>query len=80
MTGWVTAGVAPQAGLPSDRLGPEEFAELQRLLSLRGAVMDQVAVLDQRLELLLLAARDRRGLTGRIRVRPEDGTIDPGGE
>lgn len=78
MNGWITVGKGPQEGLAADRLSAEELQDLHRLLGARQALLEQVAVVEQRMELLVLGARDRRGLSGTIRVRPEDGAIEEG--
>lgn len=79
MNGWILAGNPAQDDLPRECLTPSELQELQRLLAARASMLDQVAVVEQRVELLVVAARDRRGLSGRVRVRPEDGRIEPEG-
>lgn len=76
MSGWISVGNVAQEGLPKDCLSAEELQELQRLLGARQAMLEQMSVVEQQVELLILAARDRRGLSGRIRVRPEDGRIE----
>lgn len=76
MNGWITAGNARQDDLPRDKLTDPELQELHKLLGARQALGEQVAMIEQRLELLVISARDRRGFVGKIRVRPEDGAIE----
>ncbi len=76
-SGGIIAGASPVSDIPSDRLTAEELGELQRLVGARKVIESQLQTLDQRLELLVLGARDRRGLTGRVRVQPETGAIAP---
>lgn len=76
MSSWIEASVARDPALAEDRLSAEELRELQRLVSERNALLGQVHMVEQRLQLLLLVARDRRGLPGTLRVDAETGTIE----
>jgi len=75
MAGFVKVGVQVREDLPPDRLVSEELTELRRLLAARQALAEQVQVAEQRVQLLLLTARDSRRLQGEIRVDPESGAI-----
>lgn len=77
MSRWIETGAARDTALPSDRLTPDEFAELQRVLGERNGLVSQVQVLEQRLQLLMLVARDRRGLSGQVRIDAETGALQP---
>lgn len=76
----ISAGATRDSSLPTDRLSEQELREMHRLLAAHNEAREQVAVLEQRLSLLILTARDRRGLTGKIQVDPESGEIVPEGE
>lgn len=76
MSSWIEASVARDASLAEDRLSVEELRELQRLVGERNALLGQVHMVEQRLQLLLLVARDRRGLSGGLRVDAETGMIE----
>ncbi len=75
--GAVIAGASPVPDISPDRLTPQELAELQQLMGARELLHAQLQALEQRLELLVLGARDRRGLSGRVSVHPETGMIAP---
>ena len=75
MSNWISAGAGPRAGLPEGQLTDEELVELRRLLGLRQELLEKAAVMEQRLELFVLAARDRRGLAGRVKLNASDGRI-----
>ncbi|GEM_PF-6185238 len=74
---WVMAGHAADASLPADQLAPPEAQELRRLLGERDQLVAQIREVERRLELLVLSARDRRALTGPVRVHPATGAIEP---
>ncbi len=76
MTQWITAGRAPDPELPAERLNPRELAELRRLTGARGALQEQLVMVEQQLELLVLSIRDGRGVQGRIKVDPQTGMIE----
>ena len=75
----ITAGAPQDPNLPVDRMTEPELREMQQILTTHGAVREQLAMLEQRLSLFLLTARDRRGHAGRIQVDPETGAITVGG-
>lgn len=75
---WIRVGASIDAGLPRDVLTDEERGELRRMLEGREASRAQVALFEQQLQLLLLNARDRRGLSGVLRVDPETGALTAG--
>lgn len=72
---WIAAGRAVDTALPTDRLSDAEFAELRRLVIARESLAEQALLLEHRMELLLLAARDGRGLQGRIQVNHQTGAL-----
>lgn len=72
---WIAAGAALDPNLPADRLVEPELEEMRRLLAAHAAAREQLAMLEQRLSLLIVTARDRRGMTGRVRVDPESGRL-----
>lgn len=63
--------------LPSDRLGPDELAELRRLLAEWEQHDTHARALKDRVQLLLLVAKDRRGITGPVEIEPTQGLIHP---
>jgi len=77
MSNWITVGRSADPALPPDRLTPAELAELHRLLAARDNLREQQMMLEHQLELLMLAARDRRGFSGKLRADPESGAIEP---
>lgn len=76
----ITAGAPRDPNLPVDRMTEPELREMQQILAAHGAVREQLAVLEQRLSLFILTARDRRGQAGRIQVDPETGDITREGD
>ena len=77
MSNWITVGRSAEPQLPLGQLTQPELSELRRLLTAREALREQLIMAEQQLELLLLAARDRRGFSGKIKADPESGTIEP---
>lgn len=75
----ISAGSLRDASLPVDRLTEPELREMQRLLHAHEEAREQVAVVESRLSLLILTARDRRGIVGKVIVDPESGGIQPEG-
>lgn len=76
----ISAGSERDASLPADHLTEGELRELHRLLAVHNEARERVATVEQHLSLLILTARDRRGLAGKIQVDPESGAIAPEGE
>lgn len=74
---WIEAGSAVSPDLPEGQLTRDELVQLQRLLEAREGIGEQLRDLDRRLELFTLAARDRRGLSGPIRIHPGTGQLVP---
>lgn len=72
---WIVAGREVNPALPPDRLSDAEFSELRRLVAAREALAEQAMLLEHRMELLLLAARDGRGLQGKIQVNHQTGAL-----
>jgi hypothetical protein len=61
--------------LPEDRLGAEELTELQRLIGEWERYEGLARAVKDKIQLLLLTAKDRRGITGPVEVQPENGAI-----
>jgi len=74
---WIRVGAAPSDDIPRDRLGEAELRELQAMCAERERCLAQAALIEERIQLLLLVARDRRDLRGSVRVDPETGAIQP---
>ena len=75
MKGWIHVGSPRDGELPGDRLSAEEMAEVERLLAARSRLEEQSRIVDQQLKLLLLSAKDRRGIEGAVGVDPLTGKI-----
>jgi len=71
----IKVGVPAQPDLPPDKLTAEERSELHRLLSTRQALADQVRNVEHRIQLLVLVARDKRGIIGEVGVDPDTGRL-----
>lgn len=76
MSNWVEAGVPRDPTLPENSLTQEELRELQRFIGERNTLLHQTLLVEQQMRLLLLVARDRRGLVGNLRVDAETGSIE----
>lgn len=76
MSCWIVAGSVARKELPTDQLLPEELEALRELLAERGRLAAAIHQVDMRLEITVLACRDRRGMAGRIRVDPQTGRIE----
>jgi hypothetical protein len=77
MTGMIRVNAGEIGSLPSDRLGPDELTELRRLLA-EWEHHDALArTARDRVQLLLMVAKDRRGITGPVEVEPTQGLIHP---
>lgn len=75
MSGVIKVGVPLQPDLPRDSLAKDELEELHRLITARQTLLEQARMAEHQMQLLLLVARDRRGLTGEINVDPETGAF-----
>jgi hypothetical protein len=75
---WIRVGVNAEEGLPRDRLTEQELGELRGMLAERERILGQARLLEERLQLVLMVARDRRGLQGPFRADPETGQIANG--
>jgi hypothetical protein len=67
----ITVGSQPAEGLDSTQLDPQERQQVGKLLEERARLQVQLKLLEQDLHLLLLHARDRRGLVGQVDVDTE---------
>jgi len=74
---WIRVGAAASNEIPKDRLSESELRELQAMCAERERCLAQAALIEERIQLLLLVARDRRDLRGAVRVDPETGVIQP---
>lgn len=68
-------GATLDASLPLGRLAEHERAELARLVGVREELQGQLSTIEAKVQLLLLNARDRRGLAGRVSVDLSTGVI-----
>lgn len=75
MIEWVQAGFPCDPLLPAERLTPDELGEVVALVRERSAQVERLTALDQKLALVVTAARDRRGLTGPVRIHAGTGDI-----
>lgn len=76
MTGNIRVDSGDGAGvLPSDRLGTEELSELRRLMAQWEHHDGLARQAKERVQLLLLVAKDRRGILGPVEVEPNEGII-----
>lgn len=76
---WIVAGTEKVDTFPVDALTPSELEELRKLAAAREDLVQRVAVVEQQMSLFITVCRDRRGLTGRVRVNAETGAIAPAG-
>lgn len=75
MRGVLRVNAGEIGDLPSDRLGPDELTELRRLLA-EWEHHDALArTARDRVQLLLMVAKDRRGITGPVEIDPDAGFI-----
>jgi hypothetical protein len=72
---FVVGSAAAEGSLPPDHLTREELSELHRLTQAWEQHSQLAQVLHDRINLLLLAAKDRRGIVGPVRVDLASGTI-----
>ncbi len=72
---WIRVDVDTDEGLPRDRLTDQELQELQGMLAEHERATGQARLLEERIQLLLMVARDRRGLTGPVRADPQTGAL-----
>ncbi len=72
---WIRVGVAGGEELPGDRLEEKELRELQAMCADREKLLAQAAFIEERIQLLLLVARDRRDLRGPVRCDPATGEL-----
>lgn len=77
---WIVAGTAKTDTFPVDALTPPELEELRKLNGAREELVQRVAMVEQQMSLFITVCRDRRGLTGRVRVNAETGAIAAAGE
>jgi hypothetical protein len=75
---WIRVGVAAEPGLPREVLTEPELKQLRGLLDRRGELLDQAQTVEREVQLLLLLARDRRGLVGKVGADPETGALEVG--
>lgn len=73
---WIRVGAPPDDQAPRERLGEPELRELQSMCAERERYLAQAALIEERIQLLLLVARDRRGLRGTVRVDPDTGVFE----
>lgn len=72
---FVVGASAAEETLPPDQLTRDELSELHRLTQAWEQHSQLAQVLHDRINLLLLAAKDRREIVGPVRVDLESGTI-----
>ncbi|MBM4365676.1 MAG: hypothetical protein FJ102_05635 [Deltaproteobacteria bacterium] len=72
---WIRVGAPKSNDIPGDRLGSVELRDLQSMCAEREQLLAQAALIEERIQLLLLIARDRRDIRGAVRVDPETGEI-----
>jgi len=72
---WVQAGRAADEAVPRDKLTERELEELRQLLRAQERIKEQLLAVEQRIEVLVLSARDARGLSGRVRVNVASGEL-----
>ncbi len=73
MTERVRFGIPVDPSADPAQLDPMELQELRELLSARQQSRRELAFVEQRIQLLLVNARDRRGLQGVAHVDPATG-------
>lgn len=71
----IRVGMPRDLSVPTDSLAPAERGEVARLLGLREDLQAQLAAIEARLQLFLLHARDKRGLSGPVMVDLDTGMI-----
>lgn len=69
-------GASLDPELPPRVLTEGEREELAAMLKVREAAAAQLTTIEQRIQLFLLTARDRRGLRGAITVDITTGTLE----
>ncbi len=76
----ITVGEERVQDLDPQRLSPQELAQVGQLLESRARLQVQLKMVEQEIHVALLAAKERRGITGQVSVDCETGTIEPAGE
>ncbi len=71
----ITVGEERIPSLDPGRLDPQELTQLGQLLEGRARLQAQLELLEQKLHLMLLAAKERRGITGTVSVDCVTGVI-----